>query len=101
MPSTVPRDTARNNLATLRDQVAQAPHIFVVDEGQFIRAESTDLLAQKAPAFTRSRFLFRRHYCHISHSPPTYQVLSGIPEPLERNIVVLKRRGEIHLPPFP
>jgi hypothetical protein len=37
---------------------AQAPHIFVVDEGQFIRAESTDLLTQKAPAFARRRFLF-------------------------------------------
>ena len=47
--------------ATLRDQIPHAPHICVVNESQFIRAESTDLLAQKAPAFARCRFLPRNH----------------------------------------
>ena len=76
MASTVTRDTARNNLAPFRDQVPQAPHVFVIDQGQFISAEPTDLLAQKAPAFARGRFLFR-NYCHRL-TPPTCQALSGI-----------------------
>ena len=61
MASTVPRDTARNDFPPLRYQIAQTPHVFIVDQGQFIRAESTDLLAQKAPAFARCRFLPRNH----------------------------------------
>jgi hypothetical protein len=50
MTSTVARNAARNNLAPLRDQVPEAPHVFVIDQGQFISAEPTDLLAQKTPA---------------------------------------------------
>src|SRR5215510_435668 len=101
MPSTVPRDTARNNLAPLRDQVPQAPHIFVVNEGQFIRAESTDLLAQKAPAFTRSRFLLRRHDCHISHSPSAYQVLSDISRTIRKEYRRPQEAGRNPSPPLP
>src|SRR5438128_2772974 len=101
MAGTVPGDTARNNLAPLGDQVAQAPHIFVVDEGQFIRAESTDLLAQKAPAFARRRFLFRRHYGHISHSPSTYQVLSGIPRTVRKEYRRPQEAGRNPSPPLP
>ena len=75
MASTVPRDTAWNNFTSLRHQVAQAPHVFVVDQGQFIGAESTDLFAQKAPAFARCRFLSRTSL-PSSHSPTCQATLS-------------------------
>ncbi len=97
MASTVARDAARNNLAPLCDQVPQAPHVFVIDQGQFVCAEPTDLLAQKAPAFARRRFLFRGHHGHRPTLLLRAKPYQAGPQLLERNIVVLERRGEIHL----
>src|SRR5262245_22149033 len=97
MTSTVARNTARNNLAPLRDEVPQTPYIFIIDQGQFICAEPTNLLPQKAPAFASRRFLSRRHHGHRL-TPLTSQTLSGIPSNhLKWNIVVLESRREIHL----
>src|SRR5262249_20103857 len=70
MTSTVARDASRNNLTPLSHQVPQAPHIFVIDQGQFVGAEPTDLFAKKAAAFACRRFL-PRNDCHCL-TPPIY-----------------------------
>src|SRR5262249_39273825 len=70
MTSTVARDASRNDLAPLSHQVAQAPYVFVIDQGQFVGTEPTDLFAQKAAAFACRRFLPRNHRHCLA--PPTY-----------------------------
>jgi hypothetical protein len=48
MPGTIPRNTSRDNLPTLRNQVAQPPDVFVINERHLIGTEATDLFAQKS-----------------------------------------------------
>src|SRR5437879_4960887 len=75
MTSTVARDASRNNLAPLGHQVTEAPHVFVIDQGQFVGTEPTDLFAQKPPAFTRHGFLSRNDGHRLT--PPACLALPG------------------------
>src|SRR5262245_1762548 len=75
MTSTVTRDASWNNFAALGHQIAEAPYVFVIDQGQFVGTEPTDLFAQKPSAFTRRGFLSRND-CHRL-TPPTCPALPG------------------------
>jgi hypothetical protein len=50
MPGTIPRNPPGDNLPPLRNQVAQPPYIFVINERHLIGTEATNLFAQKSLA---------------------------------------------------
>jgi hypothetical protein len=55
VPRAAAGDTARDDLAALGDEAAEAPHVFVVDEIDLVRAELANFAAPEAA--TLDRFL--------------------------------------------
>src|SRR6266403_1608552 len=53
MPRAAARDPARNDLAALGDEAAQATHVLVVDEVDLVRAELANLPPAEPPALER------------------------------------------------
>src|SRR6266704_7172242 len=91
MTRTVARDASRNNFAALGHQVTESPHVFVIDQGQFVGTEPTDLFAQKPPAFTRHGFLSRNDGHRLT--PPTCLALPGTTAHTQKGISSSSRGG--------
>jgi len=53
VPGATPGDPARNDLAALGDEAAEATHVFVVDEVDLVRAELANFSAPEAAALDR------------------------------------------------
>src|SRR5688572_19681412 len=56
VPGAAARDAAGNDLAALRDEVAQPTNVLVIDELQLVRTELTDLAPPEAATLHRLRW---------------------------------------------